>query len=576
MVIQTRGRQFLAVLLGAGILLLLGAILLGPTGRDDVYKTLWPAHTFSETGNILNYNGEKLEQSSSLLHVLLLGALHRVVGGELPFLNLVFVLVCGLLAQALALNLLQKLGIEVRWTFGLLVGLQPIMMYWAWGGLDGALAAFILLVWIGAVAGLLQMDGVDWKQWGKVAGAGLLVAMVRPEAWMVALVGLGIAWAILRKSAGGISSRKWLGLFGVLLVSAGLVAAWRFWFTGGWLPQSAMAKASVLAPVRWIAGCKYLVWLLIRHPELLVPAVGVLAWMIQALKRKTLSPGIALLLGLVLSGLAFIALSGGDWMENGRFFVPYLFPAMILAWAWLEGRGRSWTRGVAAGWGVLSILGLFLMARSQNTGYPLWFDAGKSIEVENECLKAWASRENIAEPLIDGQFHPIESQNRIHLRDISPAKALVWATDLVFERKKQPVVVLSQQAGMVPYHLGLARSGKFRFIDLVGLCTRDFTDCPVTSGRGNLSGGLNMDLCYLFSDWERIEDGCAVPKPDIVFSLADEAAGLEACVESAGYQVVYRQFGALPAGPSWLSGMALDAGEFIAVRKEWVSPIEMP
>jgi len=53
----------------------LGFLLFGSTGRDDSYITYWVADQFRRTGRIANYNGKAIEQSSSLLHVLVLAGL---------------------------------------------------------------------------------------------------------------------------------------------------------------------------------------------------------------------------------------------------------------------------------------------------------------------------------------------------------------------------------------------------------------------------------------------------------------------------------------------------------------------
>ena len=48
-----------------------GALLFPSSGRDDVYITYGPALALAETGSISNWNGEAVEQSSSLLDVVL-------------------------------------------------------------------------------------------------------------------------------------------------------------------------------------------------------------------------------------------------------------------------------------------------------------------------------------------------------------------------------------------------------------------------------------------------------------------------------------------------------------------------
>jgi hypothetical protein len=58
----------------AAVLLSTGFLLISSGGRDDAHITLGQL-TLARTGRILNYNGGHLEQSSSLLHVLVLAAL---------------------------------------------------------------------------------------------------------------------------------------------------------------------------------------------------------------------------------------------------------------------------------------------------------------------------------------------------------------------------------------------------------------------------------------------------------------------------------------------------------------------
>ena len=139
----------------------------------------------------------------------------------------------------------------------------------------------------------------------------------------------------------------------------------------------------------------------------------------------------------------------------------------------------------------------------------------------------------------------------------------------MYARKHSPVTVLSQQAGMMAYHLCDAYYGKVRFIDLVGLCTADFTDCPVTAGRGNFPGGLNMDLVYFFEDLPRLGAKCGIEAPDIVFGLDEADRPLRRQLEKHGYQVVFEQDGILPPASGLFPGLEIEAGEFVALGPAW-------
>ena len=174
--IQVKSSSWLSALAGMAIMLLSGFVLFGPTGRDDVYKTLWPALTFAESGQILNYNGEALEQSSSLLHVVLLGSTSKLTGINLPDLNFFLILGCGLMSILLSLRMARRLGVSDLFTLGILAGAQPVFTYWAFGGLDGVLAA---MAWLVFADGLRTFLDRKWL-WGLILGI-LMVITVRPE-----------------------------------------------------------------------------------------------------------------------------------------------------------------------------------------------------------------------------------------------------------------------------------------------------------------------------------------------------------------------------------------------------------
>src|SRR5436189_4068782 len=79
-----RRQMILGCLAPAGLLVLLGGLLFSSSGRDDCYITYWSAHALASTGEIVNYSGERVEQSSSLAHVLCLAALARLIPLPLP------------------------------------------------------------------------------------------------------------------------------------------------------------------------------------------------------------------------------------------------------------------------------------------------------------------------------------------------------------------------------------------------------------------------------------------------------------------------------------------------------------
>ena len=50
------------------LFLLFGFLFFPAAGVDDAHITYWPAYTLAHSFEIVNYNGDAIEQSSSLLH----------------------------------------------------------------------------------------------------------------------------------------------------------------------------------------------------------------------------------------------------------------------------------------------------------------------------------------------------------------------------------------------------------------------------------------------------------------------------------------------------------------------------
>src|SRR5258708_5379819 len=91
------------------VFVLVGILLFRSTGQDDAYITYWPAHTLAHYGRIINYSGEAVEQSSSLLWVLLLGACAFVTRAPVTLLGPLLSIAGGALAVVMASRLATRL-----------------------------------------------------------------------------------------------------------------------------------------------------------------------------------------------------------------------------------------------------------------------------------------------------------------------------------------------------------------------------------------------------------------------------------------------------------------------------------
>src|SRR5262249_46170964 len=128
------------------LLPVLGFVLYGSTGRDDAYITYWAADALRNTGRITNYNGQKVEQSSSLLHVLILAATGWLPRLPIPTVAPWLAIGAGSLCAPVGYVLCGRLDRGGRWVAATLVGTLPPLVYWSFGGLEVSLATLLVLV----------------------------------------------------------------------------------------------------------------------------------------------------------------------------------------------------------------------------------------------------------------------------------------------------------------------------------------------------------------------------------------------------------------------------------------------
>src|SRR6185295_14589454 len=165
-------------LLPCALILILGPLLFSSSGRDDSYITYGAARALVIDGEILNYNGARVEQSSSLLHVVLLAVTARVVPLPLPSLGPLLSLSCGALAVFLTYRLGYLLFAPAALPAALLAACSSSLLYWSASGMESTLAACVT-VWLILVA-------YRWLWMGRGSYVAALAAVlsflsVRPE-----------------------------------------------------------------------------------------------------------------------------------------------------------------------------------------------------------------------------------------------------------------------------------------------------------------------------------------------------------------------------------------------------------
>jgi hypothetical protein len=343
------------------------------------------------------------------------------------------------------------------------------------------------------------------------------------------------------------------------VVSAALLA-WRHWYFGAWLPQPVSAKSRGLSKSALFDGWRYVTgqaWLRIDGGLWVIAtlASGYVAGCLLGRSLPDLTAAIAALFTGV--GLLFVVVSGGDWMEGGRFLVPLLPTAVICVLAAL----RAWTPRhvgmVAVILVATQLTGTLLFARTESSGGPPW--ALAHVRDGEGQRGGW-----------------FEIAHRMHYRDLVCGSRLVDVITRVRARTGRPVSVMSGQMGLMAYQAALSKPGDVRFFDRAGLVTRDFTRCPVTSYSAHTPGGLFLTYEFLFAQSDRIRQICGIDLPDVIYDVTTDDWQRARVVEINGYRVVYRQDGSLLNGSRWFPGAPVRGVEFVAVRRELSDGLDYP
>jgi hypothetical protein len=515
-------------------MLAIGAFLFPSSGRDDVHIGYWAAWTLAEHGEILNYTGDRLEQSSTLLHTLLLAALAWLTRVEIASLGTPLSALFGVLAVIEAGRLASRLDGDARWALAFAATATPLV-YWSFGALESTLVAYVATAFVRALCDYVYPGNA-------AAGAGavaypmawaVLFLLVRPEAvFVLSAFMLSATFACLVLFRDRSALPRLGSVWALSLAAFAAIALWRHFTFGAWFPQPVSAKVDAqitnkLAAAAWYFGRT------LRDTPVIYALIGTAA---AALALKLMTRDFThrrawIAAGFVLAQLAFIVAAGGDWMEGGRFLVP-MVPAVCALAAWaltilLKEPARR-AAGVAIVLAELVMLPMFTLRSS--TGVLL---------LQYPAYRSWAA----AQAVDTDRFSFFELANRVHLRDALFLPHVEAAADSVLAQQAT-VTVMSVQGGMVPYHLARPRFGRLRFIDMGGLASRDFSDCPVLEQNPNArgAGGISMTDAFYLEHMDEFRGRCGIPIPDLYYNIDDREGTLAKALEATGrFKVVYRQ-----------------------------------
>ncbi len=549
-------------------MLLIGLLLFPAAGRDDAHITCWPARTLAASGEMLNYNGDRVEQSSSMLHVLLVAGLTRCTGLDPLTLGRIVSIVFGA-ACIVAVFILatRAAGGSTAFPAAILTALSVYFVYWTFGGLETTIAAFAGLCVIITFAGYVS-GGSAVSAWWPFAATCIFI-LVRPEtpvllgcmlAAALVFVRLKAVFSVRAKARSKAFTVRLSVLFGMWAVSSCAVLLFRLWYFGSALPQPVNAKHAGVSMEAAHNGLTYLTGCMLgMDPAMTGVAITTMVATVVLLTLETVSPEVNLytLLSLLYCAgyTAFVILSGGDWMEGGRFLVLFLPVAMALVpVAITRLTQRVWplvllTTAIAG----LECVSIVEFARYWSTGLPLW---ASPVPVYDLSGYSW-----------------FERHSRINLRDAPVISRLDGFVARLTGSGHGPVVILSGQMGAAAYHLADSHFGRVRFMDRFGLADRTFTTASAT--RDLRRGRMGLQLWYesYFARVDRLRQVDRLPLPDIIFDIGSVPDKLLA---AQGYTTVYRQSGRVPSGSEWFRGRDVVADEFIAIRNDLLSALGNP
>lgn len=274
-----------------------------------------------------------------------------------------------LICLPLQLKLANKLHLNKPILAVFLLVLSTSFSYWAMGGLEGPLVAFVLLWLVVATMALIEKKTLIAYLHFSVATA--LALMSRPE-MPVVIVLAGLVFFLLQWWSGEawLKGRK---LYYVILSIIALVIAllaWRYSYFGQLFPQPVYAKSggSIEDSIRKI-GFGFVYFAYAMQISIIFYTTVLLIVVYKILRSKQATSLLTLLVSFASALLAFVIMSGGDWMTGGRFFVPVI-PFLILIALWYLQNYKSFPY-VVSGLVLMCALELGFVSHFYSTGMAI-------------------------------------------------------------------------------------------------------------------------------------------------------------------------------------------------------------
>ena len=493
------------------------------TGRDDSYITYWMSKSISR-GNFNGYNDYPYEQTSSILFSLVIGFITKIFNIPIIISAKIFELFCSIILNIINLNIFYSKKIYgIISSFAL--SILPIFAYWSWSGME--VSASVLIILISCLILEKFIIENNFFYFISLIISNTLYVFLRPESVIALPLSLiFIKYFLVRenfikkKINSRIVSKKILIAFTFPLVLGSIT---RLIIFGKILPATVFAK-SLWEPnifERFIKGIVYLFsiglignnfnYLILIFFGTIFIFLFILCWIVSFKSQKIL-PKITFL--IALSQCFVVIISGGDWMEMGRFMVTpgYLFLFSII-YSFMEFKNF---KKISLLFTIPSLLFHIVAANKiirpsyysmTNISYfPIFQKDKYSIYKRFQISGHDFSNKHI-------NCNPrLELSNYVHLRDCI-------FVDKILEEKiinkniefKEGDIVMSKQAGLVFYYLK-TKFPFLKFIDPLGLASSEILENPIFD---NYEGSV-------LNNQELFKEFIQIYKPKYIFDINKE------------------------------------------------------
>lgn len=554
-------RQNRWLIISLFLFVILGTVFFPSAGRDDDYIAFWSAASLLEFGELVNHNGERVEQGSSLGHIAILAVTSGLSRLPPPSVAVPVSIVSGIILLIL-LNRFKSFFDRRVVNCALLISATSFpFTYWLFSGLETSIYTLTLTLFSFVVLKITR-NQAGTREYSYLFLVILALQLFRPEAFFVLGLLLGLFW--LLKMAREITREEGSSalvttviqseftrfsavaiLFNFVVFAA--LATFRYTYFGSTFPQPVISKVSGIFPglhsgIPIEAGGRYIIDFFVQNLVFLGAIITLLVVVSNIIGRRSKDAGGSadILIAIFLSQFAFILLSGPDWMEAFRFIVPVI-PVLALTSAVFYHefltKNQRFRKPLIACLISIQAIGFGFFVTNDSSSIPLW-----------------ATRNNIVQEIPGAQNYPwLARANTHHIRDIPVTEAMKETIRRLEPAVgDRPIIITSYQAGFVIYHVAMEYFGKIRFIDLAGLTDDTITKCPPLkletqrlrdqAARRHQLGHIEV-LRHLITESEKA-GSCFSPRPDIIY-LMSEVTEMAAYFTELGYELVFDNTGDL-------------------------------